>query len=304
MDTTSLNKKFHTALITTRRTFALGSGNKMTDYEKSNGWSAFVQDEMRKNKDRLYQCYPLSQEENPLNDLPNLPYIIRTLVKEYIVAINRERVGNCGEMARFISLYLWQHAGQEIHNIDVVTAANFDHTWVIVNRNSKSDLLKPEEWGDAWIVDPWWGDAGVFYHVSEYHEKILELLAYIKEQNEGLHEKNKLSSRELENFTSTHDQYLKDFKARTFKVRLTHRYAINPKVVQYPLNENDKRSLENYYDFSPYPFGNYNCLTRAMSEKAAHQQCFMPCLDEIKRRGYIPSIAAVEEKFLKPKIEM
>lgn len=305
MDTPSLHAKLHTALITTCRTLALGSGNKITDYEKTNGWSAAVHDQLRKNNDRLYQCYPLSQGENPLKDLSNLPYFVRSLVKEYIVVLNKERVGNCGERARFIALDLWKNAGKDIHSIEIVSADKFDHAWVIVNRKKDSDLLKPEEWGDAWCVDAWWGDEGAFYHASKYHEKIIDMLAYIKEQNEGLYKKGRIKSNELENFNSTYNQYLKDFQKNSLKISLTVKhFAICPQETPYPIDEENMKSLEDYYDYCPYVLGSYDCRTRMIAEKGAHQQCFLPCLDEIKRRGYIPSIAAVEEKFLKSKIEM
>lgn len=307
MDTPSLHTKLQTALITTCRTMALGSGNKIANYENTHGWSAVVHDQLRKNNDRLYQCYPLSQEENPLKDLSEIPYFIRNLVKEYIVVLNKERVGNCGEMARFIALYLWKNPGKDIHSIEIVSANKFDHTWVIVNRKKDSDLLKPEEWGDAWCVDAWWGDEGAFYHASEYHQKIMQLLYYIKEQNEGLYKKGRIKSNELENFNSTYDQYLKDFQKNSLKIPLTVKhFAIYPEEVPYPVDiDNQKmRSLEDYYDYCPYKYGNYNCRTRMMDEKIVHQQCFLPCLEEIKSRGFVSSIAAVEEKFLKPKFEM
>lgn len=286
MDNPNLINKLHTALITTRCTMALGSGNKITDYEKSNGWNAIVQDKKRKNKDALYQCYPLSSDEDPVKEIP---YLIRNLIKEYLVVLNRERVGNCGELARYISLYLWQHAGEEIYNIDLVTANNFDHTWVILNRAEGSDLLNPDEWGNAWIVDPWWGDEGVFYPAHQFHEKIIHLLAYIKEQNEWLHQKKEVSLSELERCKFTHDQYSKDFSTKSLKVYLTCRYSIQPKMLPYPIDEKGTRALENYYDYSPYKYGTENCRTRAITEKAAHQQNFAACLDEIKRNIFFKS---------------
>ncbi len=280
MDTdTRLIKKLNTALITTRRTMALGSGNKITDYEKSNGWSAAVHKQLRDNKDALYQCYPLTVQEDPLKNLPSL---IRNLIKEYHVVLKRERVGNCGELARFISLYLWQHAGQEIHNIEVVTAGDFDHTWVILNRKESSDLSKPEEWGNAWIVDPWWGDDGLFYPSNKFHEKIIALLAYIQEQNDGFYQKGNIRLQTLENFKATYARYLKAFDAGSLQVPLTCKNSIHPKDFPYPIDEKKLRALEDYYDYSPYKYGAYDCRTRAMSEKAEHQQNFTPCLNEIK----------------------
>lgn len=306
MDTpSSLHAKLHTALITTCRTLILGSSERIIDFEKTKGWCAVVQDDMRKNTDRFYQCYPLNAEENPLKDLSDIPYFIRSLVKEFVVILNKERVGNCGERARLVALDLWKNAGNDIHSIEIVSADKFDHAWVIVNRNQESDLLKPEEWGDAWCVDAWWGDEGIFYHASEYHQKIMQLLNYIKEQNEGLYKKGRIKSNELENFNSTYDQYLKDFQKNSLKIPLTVKhFAIYPEETPYPIDEKNRRSLEDYYDYCPYKYGNYNCRTRMMDEKIVHQQCFLPCLEEIKSRGFVSSIAAVEEKFLKPKFEM
>lgn len=305
MDTSSLNAKLQTAVIATRRTLILGSGNKITDFEKTNGWCAEVQDNVRKNNDRTFQCYPLSLEENPLKDHSAIPYFIRSLVKEFVVILNKERVGNCGEHARFTALHLWKNAGKDIHSIEIVSADRFDHAWVIVNRKQDSDLSKPEEWGDAWIVDSWWGDEGKFYHVSEYNEKIIKLLAYIKVQNEGLYKIGKLSARELENFNERYDQYLRDFQGQSLKVAITRKHqAIFPQETPYPIDEKNMKSLEDYYDYCPYQFGNFDCRTRILEERAMHKQNFLPCVEAIKTRGYIPNITAVEEKFLKNKVEM
>ncbi len=304
MDAPTLDAKLRTALITTRRTLVLGSGNKITDFEKTNGWCADVQDKVRKNTDRFYQCYLLSPEEDPLKNLQ--PYFIRSLIKEYIVVLNKERVGNCGEMARFIALYLWQHAGKAIHSIEIVSAKRFDHAWVIVNRNPESDLLNPDDWGDAYIVDAWWGDEGKYYHASEYAQKMIELLGYIKEQNEGLYKKNKINANELGNFNEVYEQYLKDFQTQSLKVSLAVKHRpIYPQQIPYPVDNKNMRSLEDFYDYCPYAYGTYNCRTRMLEEKNAHQKNFLPCLEQIKSRGYIQSIAAVEENFLKlqPKFE-
>lgn len=305
MDTSTLHAKFQTALITTCRTLILGSSERITDFEKTNGWCAVVQDKIRKNTDRAYQCYPLNTEENPLKNLSELPYFIRSLVKEFVIILNNERVGNCGERARSIALYLWKHAGTDIHNIEIVSANSFDHAWVIVNRKEGSDLLKPEEWGDAWCVDAWWGDEGTYFHVSEYHQKIIDMLTYIKEQNEGLYKKGIITANQLENFNSKYAQYLKDFQTQSLKISLTRKYfAICPQEMPYPVDEENMKSLEDYYDYCPYEFGDYDCRTRMMAEKTAHQECFLPCLEEIKSRRVVSNIAVVEERFIKAQIEM
>lgn len=278
---TPLHLKLRTALITTHRTMVLGSGNKITHFQKGNGWNFEVFSNMRKNSDRLYQCYPLVKEEDPLQ---NLPALIRNLVKEYIVVLKKERVGNCGELARFISLYLWQHAGKEIDNIEVVSATEFDHTWVILNRKEGTDLLKPEEWGeDTWIIDPWWGDEGIFYLADEFHEKMVQLLAYCKEQDHWFYEHNQIKLSTLTNSISLYERYAANLNTQQLSVPLTFRYAINPQILPYPIDKNSKRSLENYYDFSPYPADNYDCRIRALNEKNMHQQKFLPCLQAINK---------------------
>ena len=79
------------------------------------------------------------------------------------------RQSNCGGMSCLLAKYLWENnAG--INRIEVVTTTTFDHCMVIVNRSG--DLKDPDTWGDAWIVDAWYGKGGIIFHAKEFKTKI------------------------------------------------------------------------------------------------------------------------------------
>lgn len=88
------------------------------------------------------------------------------------------RQGNCGMLCKVTAKYLWEHP-EGITRIEGISTNNFDHVFVIVNR--EGELNKPETWGNAWIIDPWYKE-GIVYKASEFKEIIKQVKAFANKQ--------------------------------------------------------------------------------------------------------------------------
>lgn len=194
--------KLNTAMIHTRSAVALGSGNKIADSDKSNGWSTSSLSRKRNNQKYL-EPHPLNIYRDPLKNIFSHNESLKKMIEECI-RINKERVENCSGISNYISNYLWKNPGKDIFRIEVVSACDFDHVWVMINRKEGSSLLKPYEWGDAWIIDLWWGDTGKIYHASKFSENIVAMLEYLIIQKKAFNS-NEVSMHE-EAYTDYCDQ--------------------------------------------------------------------------------------------------
>ncbi|MBS0290011.1 MAG: hypothetical protein JSS07_08280 [Proteobacteria bacterium] len=304
-DVSPLIRKLHTALIANNVTCALGSGNKSDDHEKTNGWShlSHLQREYNNNgysKDPATKKWTLNNlwhrskvrpiphaitSNNPLreNEIFSknnaLTNIIQTAVK-----LSRERTATCCDKSKLLAAHLWCNADLLIDRIEVVGAKDFDHVWVIINRKKNSDILDPQTWGDAWIVDPWWGD-GVFYHAFEYKQRVLDVHSYCVRQKASMEKKvaNFNTDTKADSDKRKYNELVQLHARGSYKVPLDIITDIDVKNTPYPKNTIDSRKVEDFYDFSPYRFTDQmKYREAAMSEKAAHQIKFKSCVQEIE----------------------
>ncbi|USQ15310.1 hypothetical protein J2N86_15220 (plasmid) [Legionella lytica] len=84
--------------------------------------------------------------------------------------------GTCDFKAALAVKYLWEHS-EEISRIELVSALDFQHCYVIVNREGV--LADYRTWGEhAWIIDPWYGEKGIVYPASSFSETIMKIKAF------------------------------------------------------------------------------------------------------------------------------
>ena len=209
----------HTALKYVKKTCLIGTGNKMEDNERTHGFSAFC---CNRSNQGHYQkksmIHPTSQDErdNEVYDPDTKRFVSGIKHRQWyyhttqdgselpIICFNADhpcyppnfdsklinllssslyiqtiRAGNCQAQSNLLAKYLWEnHTG--IDKIEVVEASNFDHSFVIINR--KGELNDSTTWGNAWIVDPWYGEKGIIYSASQFKNQILVIKNYILEQ--------------------------------------------------------------------------------------------------------------------------
>ncbi len=222
LEKNKLQRKLLTAMEYAKNTCILGSDNKIKDIKKTRGWNLCQNDrydmpgkylkisdgkfsheedgeanaqfnpKTRKLFYDIKQWYyhpigkkpmlfvePIHAKQNPLQDdtfkLPmhHILFLARTLL-----LINK-RQGNCNDLALLISKYLWEHPA-DIKRIEIISMATFDHVLVVVNRSG--DLDKPKTWGDAWVIDAWYGDHGLIFPANQFEEKIKIIKKFAQKQ--------------------------------------------------------------------------------------------------------------------------
>lgn len=268
-----LIKKLHTTLIYAHGTLTIGSTNKISGLKKMCSQTSKYVSKMRENKDEYdyWACHANNNTdwiEHPLFENNN----INNIVSFVSLAIRAEkyRIGNCAELCAIATDYLWRFPGKEIERIEPVSAQDFDHVWLILNRKQGSNLLKPNEWGkNCWILDPWWKNEGVFYSAEKYHEKVLELLPYMIKQYEWRENKG-VTGLPLASCRDVLNRYKDAFQKGSLSVPITLKdnicFDIN--ATPYPFECNVK--IGQYYEYMPD------------NARASHQENFRSCLEEIR----------------------
>jgi hypothetical protein len=94
---------------------------------------------------------------------------------------SEKRQGNCGERSALIMKYLWEHSAG-INRIEMGILATVHHCVVIVNRSECSNLHDSTTWGNAWVIDAWFGDKGIIFHASEFKDKIKKIQLFSNQQ--------------------------------------------------------------------------------------------------------------------------
>lgn len=282
-------RTIHTAIVQTNRTLALGSGNKIDDYDKTHGWSAdsllqremyplrYIKDPSTPNKWTLYECVPnrfmdafLTQKhliESDYSTMQN-PAVLLNLAK-IVAKLKRERVGNCADKSVLLAYYLWQSASKEINRIEIVKGNDqFDHYFVIINRKPGSDIDDSQTWGEqCWIADPWWGSQGTLYLASEYSSKSREILKYCIEQNSYLESKGMMFSGN----TPKMQQLLADMiQYPEVMLYVDGILDINVRVTPYEPKPHEL-AYDEYYDFTPFRDEDYDTLLRLKENQKPQQ---------------------------------
>lgn len=94
------------------------------------------------------------------------------------------RMGNCGPLASLVAKYLWENS-EGIDSIEFFKANAFDHSWIVVNRESNGN--DPKKWGrNCWIVDGW---CGKIYRGVDFKKNMEEIIDFRKRQDEEIEKK-------------------------------------------------------------------------------------------------------------------
>ncbi len=225
---------------------------------------------------------------DPINDPKfDLNEELEELLKFALSALQR-RQGNCQLRSCLLAKYLWENnAG--IDKIELVSTSTFDHVFVIVNRSG--DLYNSSTWGDAWIIDPWYGKNGLIFHASDFVNKIKEIKSFAIYQ-----------AKKLENIGKKNTCAIKDNESETLDKCL---YKIKPDRDPYPSYSFNSPTtvfypIEYYYEVSTtYTLELYNedemgvpILDDNSSIDSAiykHKNLFKNCLDELSMHRHIAS---------------
>lgn len=198
LENDNLTGFFYTTLKKVNSHFALGSGNKVSDYEKSNAWSytawklTFGYSHFK--KEIMSRQWGLIDRKS----LYQLPYIIPTLNVDPILNLNPQemelaiqaivskyvRTGNCLDKCKYLAHEIWKNCPENIFRIEVVVLKEFDHAFLILNRENNSEIDDFLSW-NAYIIDPW-RENGIVFHSNKYEIEMLKTLQFTMDQNIGL----------------------------------------------------------------------------------------------------------------------
>lgn len=190
-------------------TCVIGTTNKLSDMEKTDGWvffsmfrynrssryvSHYIEKKTAENKvkKKIWDFHsddpegvmsvelgysPINPRLDPLND----PQFALQAIHEELLLLalltQEKRVGNCQAHCSLIAKYLWENSTPDIHRIEIL-AFNFDHCVVVVNR--AGDLDDPATWGNALIADSWYLEQGIIYTAAEFIAQALDVRDLIK----------------------------------------------------------------------------------------------------------------------------
>ena len=179
-----------------------------------------------------------------------------------------KRHGNCFDRANILAKFLWENS-VGIHRIEIVSTKTFEHYFVIVNRKDLSDLKDSSTWGDAWIVDAWFGDNGAIFPASKFKEYITGIKEFAKIQDEARTQLNSLR------------EYISDTEETLDKCIC----EIRPLVDKYPTY-----SLSPFYPIQYYySVDNYtkdNSVSRILKCLEEHKTNLKKGLSDINQRKY------------------
>ncbi|CEG55632.1 hypothetical protein [Legionella fallonii] len=175
----------------------LGSSNKSSDMEKTNGWVFFPQFRYNysgryvKKKDKW-----IFSSDDPMATLAvDLKYTVKypgvdpfidpqfALEEQHkdvlLLALlaGEKRMGNCHTRCCVLAKYLWENNYPEIQRIELLSF-NFDHFVVVVNRTG--DIDDPKTWGNALIVESWYPAQGAIYSPQEFMQQAQIVRKFIK----------------------------------------------------------------------------------------------------------------------------
>lgn len=308
----SLNIKLKSALRYALHTFVFGAVNKFSDQTRTNFWVAFISHRYKTTGDYILQAekprtwkfctdkfnhyttsLKLTQEKkNPLYDPKfNLTHMHKLLLQTSIIALET-RSGNCNERSCVVAKYLWENP-TDIKKIEMVSLPKLDHVFIVVNRCG--DIHDPNSWGNAWIIDSWYGKNGLVFHASELSHFMPLIVAFMTRQRKMF---------EMMNI------YLKTEQQTTFKTE----WSIIPTEHLYPSYDKSTHVEEYYRVIHAYPnkvregreisFFRKACLlsyslfqdeiqyhpqqeTLFLENKKQHAARFFPTLNRIKENNIV-----------------
>lgn len=295
-DKSSLKIKLQTAMTHAKRACAFGSDNKIEDFHATNGWVSLQKH--RYNSSGKYIRKPqqinnravLWRYEADKIDTINFPQInlanhfpsvdplhdpefhlapAQILLLKFAMLSQESNQGNCLDLSCLTAKYLWENSNG-INRIELAPANTFDHVFLIINRSG--ELNNPDTWGDAWIIDPWYGDKGIIYPASEFKTKIAEIKQFAKQQFD---EFAKLDLSPAANYFTQDEEKLQQVVCEIKPARDRYpTYSVKP---FYP--------VEYYYQLGNiYPgefHKKYNDLTEINEAFTQHKLKFKDCLDQL-----------------------
>lgn len=320
----SLQRKLQLALQHTLNICVLGTDNRMKDIRRTGNWSTFCQNryfysgQYRKTAEHQYTAHDIavnrefdsSREEfiSPQKQwfyqtedmtlkarfrmrIPGVsPWAdetfclkpeLKALLQGCLLALE-QRQGNCGLRAFLVAKYLWEN-NTGIHKIEVVEMINNDHAFVIVNR--QGEINDPASWGDAWIVDAWYGEKGTIFHASDYSHKMEEMIPVMSKEME-----------DVANFLSRQPPASAEEKDKK-EIQVTHTIFATPGI--YPTYDAyPTYSLNPFYPIEYYYLtGNAYTSAEGRSPDSSlmvtandlHRKTFKACLDEIQSQQSAPT---------------
>ncbi|EHL29959.1 hypothetical protein [Legionella drancourtii] len=178
--------------------------------------------------------------------------------------------GTCDFKAALTVKYLWEHS-EEINRIEFVEALDFNHCYVIVNREGA--LADYKSWGEnAWIIDPWYGEKGIIYPASSFAETIIKVKTFDFNQHMNL----KALGYDLGSYTLSPSS----------EEACTCTCEIKPPSQPYPKYEG--KPLDHYFSVDMYPHREEEleipfALVKYLNE---HKENMSSCLTELKKNSY------------------
>ncbi len=232
------------ALRHTTYTFVIGAYNKVSDLDKTNKWSSSI----------FYRQPGEYQSSTPVEKLPSskapikkwsmilqstpIPKVGITPIKfnfleifpypdlldfaTNVIAAYKLRAGNCGLQCLILANFLWKKSSGKIHRIEIINADEFDHSFVIINRQQNSDLHKPNTWDNAWIIDPW-REGNKFYHAKKFKEEILATVDFCMKQHFEINKDQKCKA----HMEVIYNKYLKQ-NQKSFQMPITAKFGNLP----------------------------------------------------------------------------
>ncbi len=178
--------------------------------------------------------------------------------------------GTCDFKAALAVKYLWEHS-EGINRIEVVSASDFEHCYVIINREGV--LADYKTWGeDAWILDPWYGEKGIIYPASSFAETIIKVKAFDFNQHMNL--------QALGYGQGPYTLYPPSAEACTCTCE------IKPQSQPYP--SYDGKPLDHYFSVDMYPHKEDELETPFAVVKYLneHKEKMSPCFTELEKNSY------------------
>lgn len=178
--------------------------------------------------------------------------------------------GTCDFKAALTVKYLWEHS-EGINRIEFVGASDYEHCYVIINR--EGILADYKTWGEnAWIIDPWYGDKGIIYPASSFAENQIKIKTFDFNQHMSL------KALGYDQGPYTLSPPLEESGTCTCEIK--------PQSQPYPKYYG--KPLDHYFSVDMYPhreeeLGTPFALVKYLNE---HKEKMSKCFTEIEKKAY------------------
>ncbi len=201
-----LVKRLQAANFFVQRTLVLGSSNRISDRERTSGFSTIaVQQAVEghyqqaltlesRDGSAWQKVYTKQTEDISLMFKDKFPY--KYYKKHYsllfksqaaldglghAIAAEIKHAGNCGARTYLAIKYLWENH-QSIERLEYIGMRKFDHAILLVNRKIDSDPNDPKTWGeDCYCLDSWYKQ-GIVFKGQDFFTVMEKIYAYVRYQ--------------------------------------------------------------------------------------------------------------------------